>query len=39
VRLGPQALAEARANALKMEDHAYEIKDFYKETKPAKPTL
>jgi hypothetical protein len=39
VRLGPEALAEARANALELEKHAYELKDFYKETKPAKPTL
>src|SRR5919107_3433561 len=39
VRLSPEALAEARADALKLEEHAYEIKDFYKETKPAKPTL
>jgi hypothetical protein len=39
VRLDPEALAEARADALELEDHAYELKDFYKETKPAKPTL
>ena len=39
VRLSPDALAEARANALKLEDHAYELKDYYKKTKPAKPTL
>ena len=39
VRLGPEALAEARANALKLEDHAYEIKEFYRGTQPAKPTL
>jgi hypothetical protein len=39
VRLGPEELAEARADALKLEDHAYELKDFYKQTKPAKPTL
>jgi hypothetical protein len=39
VRLSPEALAEARADALKMEDHAYELKDFYRETQPAKPTL
>jgi hypothetical protein len=39
VRLSPEALAEARADALKLEEHAYEIKDFYKETQPAKPTL
>ena len=36
-RLGPQALAEARSKAL--EKHAYEIKEFYKKTQPAKPTL
>ena len=39
VRLSPQELAEARADALKLEDRAYELKDFYKKTKPAKPTL
>jgi hypothetical protein len=39
VRLSPEALAEARANALELEDHAYELKDFYRETQPAKPTL
>jgi hypothetical protein len=39
VSLSPQGLANARANALKMEDHAYEIKDYYKKTQPAKPTL
>ena len=39
VRLWPKALAEARAGALKQEEHAYEIKDFYRETKPAKRTL
>jgi hypothetical protein len=39
VSLGPQELAEARADALKLEDRAYEIKEFYKKTKPAKPTL
>jgi hypothetical protein len=39
VRLGPEALAKARANALKLEKHAYEIKDFYRKTQPAKPTL
>ena len=37
VRLSPQDLAKARAGALKLEDHAYEIKDFYRETQPAKP--
>ena len=37
VRLSPQDLAKARADALKLEDHAYEIKDFYRETQPAKP--
>ena len=36
VRLGPQALAKARAGALKLEKHAYEIKDY---SQPAKPTL
>jgi hypothetical protein len=39
VRLGPDALAKARADALKLEKHAYEIKDFYRKTQPAKPTL
>lgn len=39
VRLSPQALANARANALKMEKHAYEIKEYYDKTQPAKPTL
>jgi len=37
-RLGPEALSKARANALKLEEHAYEIKEFYRKTKPAKPT-
>jgi hypothetical protein len=39
VSLNPQALAKARADALKLEDHAYEIKDYYRKTQPAKPTL
>jgi len=39
VRLSPQGLAKARANALKMEKHAYEIKEYYRKTEPAKPTL
>jgi hypothetical protein len=39
VRLNPEALAKALANALKMEKHAYEIEDFYRKTQPAKPTL
>jgi hypothetical protein len=39
VSLSPQALVEARANALKLEKRAYEIKDFYRRTQPAKPTL
>jgi len=39
VRLSPQGVANARAKALKMEKHAYEIKDYYRKTKPAKPTL
>jgi hypothetical protein len=38
-RLSPQALAKARANALKLEKHAYEIKEYYRKTQPAKPTL
>src|ERR671913_1824447 len=28
-RLSPEALAEARANALKLEKHAYEIKEYF----------
>jgi hypothetical protein len=39
VRLGPQGVANARAQALKMEKHAYQIKDYYRKTQPAKPTL
>ena len=39
VRLSPQALAKARAGALELEKHAYEIKDYYRKTQPAKPTL
>jgi hypothetical protein len=38
-RLGPEALAKSRANALKLEDHAYKIKEYYSKTQPAKPTL
>jgi hypothetical protein len=39
VRLDPQGVADARAQALKMEKHAYQIKDYYRKTQPAKPTL
>ena len=39
VRLGPEALAKARADALKLEKHAYAIKEYYSKTQPAKPTL
>jgi hypothetical protein len=39
VSLSQKELAKARANALKLEKHAYEIKDFYGKTQPAKPTL
>jgi hypothetical protein len=39
VSLGPQGLAKARADALKLEKRAYEIKEFYRKTQPAKPTL
>jgi hypothetical protein len=39
VRLSPQGLANARANALRMEKHAYQIKEYYRKTQPAKPTL
>jgi hypothetical protein len=38
-RLSPQAVAKARAKALKLEKHAYQIKEFYRKTQPAKPTL
>jgi hypothetical protein len=39
VRLSPQGVAKARAGALELEKHAYQIKDYYRKTKPAKPTL
>jgi hypothetical protein len=39
VRLSPEALAKARADALKLEKRAYEIKDYYGKTQPARPTL
>src|ERR671911_1658458 len=39
VRLSPQGVAKARAKALELEKHAYEIKEFYRKTQPAKPTL
>jgi hypothetical protein len=40
VHLSPQAVAKARAGALKLEKHAYQIKDYYRKTHPAKkPTL
>jgi hypothetical protein len=39
VRLGPQALPKARAKALELEKHAYQIKEYFGKTKPAKPTL
>jgi hypothetical protein len=39
VQLSPQGLAKARASALELEKHAYQIKDYYRKTKPAKPTL
>ena len=36
VQLSPEALAEVRAEALKLEKHAYEIsKDVYAHTSPA----
>jgi hypothetical protein len=38
VRLSPQGLAKARAKALELEKHAYEIKEYYRKTQPAKPT-
>jgi hypothetical protein len=37
--LSPRALAKARANALELEKHAYEIKEYFGKTQPAKPTL
>ena len=39
VRLSPEALAKARADAIKLEKRAYEIKDYYGKTQPARPTL
>jgi hypothetical protein len=38
VHLSPQGLAKARAKALELEKHAYEIKEYYRKTQPAKPT-
>jgi hypothetical protein len=38
VRLSPQGLAKARANALELEKRAYQIKDYYRKTQPAEPT-
>jgi hypothetical protein len=38
VRLGPQALAEVRRDALKLEQHAYKVsKDVYGRTPPSTP--
>ena len=39
VSLSPQGVAKARAKALELEKHAYELKEFYRKTQPAKPTL
>jgi hypothetical protein len=39
VRLSPQGLVKARAAALELEKHAYELKDYYRKTQPAKPIL
>jgi hypothetical protein len=39
VRLSPQGVAKARAGALELEKHAYEIKEYFGKTQPAKPTL
>jgi hypothetical protein len=39
VSLSPQGVAKARAEALELEKHAYQIKDYYRKTQPAKPTL
>ncbi len=39
MQLGPEALAEVRAQALELEKHAYEIsKNVYAHTSPAEPT-
>ncbi len=37
-RPSPEALAKARAQALKLEKRAYQIKDYYGKTQPAKPS-
>jgi hypothetical protein len=39
VRLSPQGVAKARAGALELEKHAYELKEYFGKTQPAKPTL
>jgi hypothetical protein len=39
VCLSPQGLVKARAAALELEKHAYELKDYYRKTQPAKPIL
>src|ERR671910_1627518 len=39
VHLSPQGVANARSEALELEKHAYQIKDYYRKTQPAKPTL
>ena len=39
VSLSPQGVAKARAGALELEKHAYEIKEYFGKTQPAKPTL
>ena len=39
VSLSPQGVVKARAGALELEKHAYEIKEYFGKTQPAKPTL
>ena len=39
VSLSQKGVSKARAQALRMEKHAYQIKDYYRKTQPAKPTL
>jgi hypothetical protein len=39
VSLSPQGVAKARAGALELEKHAYELKEYFGKTQPAKPTL
>ena len=39
VHLSQKGLAKARAKALELEKHAYQIKEYFGKTQPAKPTL